>query len=1354
MKIGFPIVVESGGSAALVYFWLERIADNRSGLYLKNPTDGKLTRVTPEDHIPPLYKTVCAAVLETQWAVQLTIQSKSPSALNVVFDSNSNEITFSGASGTLAFFLFSKFGDIAGNDVLITGEAHYIADKWVVKPLGDEPQVVADIKTKLRLTTANAFWMHRIDFDAQYENQELYAKNLEDKKLRLFASPSGSPNWLIWEFGAEFNLSNEERNVRCQFDKPADVPPGTPEESQLFQYAIDFDSMGEETSQALQATLKARKSRYLLPIQAQALETENLSRTPIEGTPPGPTIFYNLDRKKLLRHAIIHGPTGCGKTTLLHALVLNGLHNRGGGVLYVGPVKALVEEFHRSVEVELAGLLPTESTMPIVFSTGDFAADDSLIAQGRFGLAAIVNEKANVLISGEDHGKLLGALSLVLIDEMHMLQDPSRGGVLDLFIAKVIRENKRRLAANEPKLVQLVFISTEGLANRVNKLELLQIRREGTTGSPVFLSTTLRPVHAHHRLAVLAEKRGLKMRPIYRDIVTFDSDKKRQQTSAALRTITQSTGPNRDENEWKDLIQTNLSGGHFYEQIVKLILDVRDRRLSIVAAVPGTEMSFLIAEELALELKHALDKRELPEGYEDELKRSGMPQATVTNFLAWARVGVFVHNSQLPAKLRRKIEEEFRKPLHPNSRPIVLISTETLTYGVNLSVSCMIVCSLKWPRSDPIDQYAGVSPNVWLDQNQYHNLTGRAGRRGYTEEAAECIICIPASLARVDARRLAFLERFYMVEEPREWLSSIIQPKDLENFVYDDDKKTVTDSSPHTELTGYSFSAFRTTIDALRAAGNSATVPQVLDVVSNTIAYSVAKADRKMENLAKLHKLIEVLLVKLAEYEKGEIRLVSHTNQLYTARGEGLALIDTGTHLSSVQPLAIWLEELRSLETELVGDPQKLAALSSAQAVLPGLVATPDFMRVAAELVCEPKDVQGVGGKKLEKHLEIAKLAALEELNLCNLKFLSDTITSYLQVGEISNGLRVVALPEKRPIVYWALLTSVLRWLRGSSLEDVKAPLKIMIDRKKGWQPKHSERLELLARMCYRFFMRSEGFLSEKQHRELPRLALQLKFGIPFAATPYLNIFSADGVMPRDAVVGLHRALPDPFRLLKRDAADIALVESVVNAIESNVKNADDVIEVVRKSYTQHLHSFLNGIDRDSARDFIDDVRGLIMTPDDPEFDSHWEPAPLIQILTRPKHLQSLKDSHIEIEKSDGAAHLVFSEVVDGVNTYVRFGSTFANAIDGVSSIRLLSWHEGACEGCTITPCAFLLYMSLVLRGCVGLRDLSREIPPVGESIRIDVLWVAANLWKTEDLSNMQALREDLFGFIEPSSPW
>jgi len=77
-----------------------------------------------------------------------------------------------------------------------------------------------------------------------------------------------------------------------------------------------------------------------------------------------------------LRHVLISGPTGCGKTTLLHSLILNGLHNRRGGVLYLGPTRALVEEVYETVTLELAPLLPSQSRPKVILSTGDYSKDD------------------------------------------------------------------------------------------------------------------------------------------------------------------------------------------------------------------------------------------------------------------------------------------------------------------------------------------------------------------------------------------------------------------------------------------------------------------------------------------------------------------------------------------------------------------------------------------------------------------------------------------------------------------------------------------------------------------------------------------------------------------------------------------------------------------------------------------------------------------------------------------------------------------------------------------------------------------------------------------------------------------
>ncbi len=103
-----------------------------------------------------------------------------------------------------------------------------------------------------------------------------------------------------------------------------------------------------------------------------------------------------------------------------------------------------------------------------------------------------------------------------------------------------------------------------------------------------------------------------------------------------------------------------------------------------------------------------------------------------------AKYGVTYHNSDLPIELRREIEKEFCKIR--NSRLDIVVSTETLAYGINCSADVVIVYERIKPTTEedyPNFQYGSGGYMRYLNSVEYQNFIGRAGRLGYGEDGSQ-----------------------------------------------------------------------------------------------------------------------------------------------------------------------------------------------------------------------------------------------------------------------------------------------------------------------------------------------------------------------------------------------------------------------------------------------------------------------------------------------------------------------------------------------------------------------------------------------------------------------------------------
>jgi helicase len=129
-----------------------------------------------------------------------------------------------------------------------------------------------------------------------------------------------------------------------------------------------------------------------------------------------------LERKNL----VIASPTASGKTLIAEIAFLRNFLD-GGKSLYIVPLKALAsEKFNEFSKYKELG-------MRIAISVGDLDSSDEWL--GNYDLVIVSNEKADSLLR---HGAgWMRNLTLVIADEIHLLNDPSRGPTLEIVLTRL-----------------------------------------------------------------------------------------------------------------------------------------------------------------------------------------------------------------------------------------------------------------------------------------------------------------------------------------------------------------------------------------------------------------------------------------------------------------------------------------------------------------------------------------------------------------------------------------------------------------------------------------------------------------------------------------------------------------------------------------------------------------------------------------------------------------------------------------------------------------------------------------------------------------------------------------------------
>ncbi len=134
---------------------------------------------------------------------------------------------------------------------------------------------------------------------------------------------------------------------------------------------------------------------------------------------------------------VLASPTASGKTLTAELCALKHVVEQDGKVLYLSPLRALAnekfEEFRKYSSVRKTG----GQRVRVGISTGDFDSSDPWLE--RYDIIVTTNEKADSLL--RHRAKWMDELSLVVADEVHLLNDGERGPTLEVVLARLAQIN-------------------------------------------------------------------------------------------------------------------------------------------------------------------------------------------------------------------------------------------------------------------------------------------------------------------------------------------------------------------------------------------------------------------------------------------------------------------------------------------------------------------------------------------------------------------------------------------------------------------------------------------------------------------------------------------------------------------------------------------------------------------------------------------------------------------------------------------------------------------------------------------------------------------------------------------------
>ena len=174
-------------------------------------------------------------------------------------------------------------------------------------------------------------------------------------------------------------------------------------------------------------------SPYLLPIQEEAVRDYGVLDYEEGKIHPHPALSpqgRGLDGNQNL---LVIAPTSSGKTFIGEmAAITQLIHQKK--VIYLVPLRCLAEEKYRHFKS-----LYSSCGLEMVVSTRDHREDDHRIIQGNYKIAVMVYEKFYYFLLKHPH--FLIDVSLVIIDEMQMINNPKWGPLMENLIDHLRRKN-------------------------------------------------------------------------------------------------------------------------------------------------------------------------------------------------------------------------------------------------------------------------------------------------------------------------------------------------------------------------------------------------------------------------------------------------------------------------------------------------------------------------------------------------------------------------------------------------------------------------------------------------------------------------------------------------------------------------------------------------------------------------------------------------------------------------------------------------------------------------------------------------------------------------------------------------
>ncbi|CAG2113832.1 unnamed protein product, partial [Medioppia subpectinata] len=403
----------------------------------------------------------------------------------------------------------------------------------------------------------------------------------------------------------------------------------------------------------------------------------------------------NMDGVLEGRNLVYSAPTSAGKTMVSDILMYKKLLEHKKKAIVILPFVSVTQEKVFTLKRVLRAVgVNVDAFAGGVNPRGGLA---------RVDVAVCTIEKANNMINKLIEDNKLNEIGLIVVDELHMIGNNSRGFLLELLLTKVLY-----LKSKMGHEIQIV-----GMSATIPNLDAI-----AKWLNAALYVTDFRPVPLYERVNIGDVVYDAKTMAEYRRLDIKDYDIKKSDGSD-------------DTNLLFLAIETLVSGlGSVVFCATKAQCEKLCRTLAsnIWELGSGKKVANKSTQDFRNKLKTAIDFNKIEQLLQQLQK---CPAGADPGVVANLRFGVAYHHAGLSIDERCIIEQAFRDGVIK-----ILCATSTLSAGVNLPARLVIIRS-------PLD-----FKNSMMDVMSYRQMIGRAGRQGVDTMGESILMCSESNRAK------------------------------------------------------------------------------------------------------------------------------------------------------------------------------------------------------------------------------------------------------------------------------------------------------------------------------------------------------------------------------------------------------------------------------------------------------------------------------------------------------------------------------------------------------------------------------------------------------------------------------